>query len=265
MQAERPSDIMRRARAFADLHVREGAEELLEWHSTGKLRGGRVRELAVMYRPITDTDTIQFAEREFEKAALRACARTLDAAPSEPSADDLIERLRALSRCEHSDYTIGDEAADELARLRAEVAGSQDVMDDCDAEIERLGAEVEELRTERRNILQSACEATDEVARLRRMNEGMRQQHATDSMTLRNLCSERDMQRQRATTAERERDELRRRIAEAVVVQVDQIYPVSLHGIGAIDCVTIRLIGSDAKAVGGQRVALVRLDAEDRK
>lgn len=28
--------------------------------------------------------------------------------------DDLIERLRALSRHEHSDYSIGDEAADAL-------------------------------------------------------------------------------------------------------------------------------------------------------
>lgn len=73
------------------------------------------------------------------------------------------------------------------------------------------------------------------------------------------------LEQDRAETAERERDELRRRIAEAIVVQVDQIYPVSLHGIGAIDCVTIRLIGSDAKAVGGKRVALVVLDAEEAK
>ena len=36
--------------------------------------------------------------------------------------NDLIERLRALSRYEHSDYSIGDEAADalEAARVDAE-------------------------------------------------------------------------------------------------------------------------------------------------
>ena len=32
---------------------------------------------------------------------------------------DLISRLRALSRHEHDDLTIGDEAADEIERLRA--------------------------------------------------------------------------------------------------------------------------------------------------
>lgn len=37
-------------------------------------------------------------------------------------ADDLVQRLRALAKCEHSDNTIGDEAADEIERLRAELA-----------------------------------------------------------------------------------------------------------------------------------------------
>lgn len=36
--------------------------------------------------------------------------------------DDLIDRLRALSRHEHSDYSIGDEAATEIEALRAEVS-----------------------------------------------------------------------------------------------------------------------------------------------
>lgn len=35
--------------------------------------------------------------------------------------DDLLQRLRSLSRCEHSDLSIGDEAADEIERLRAQV------------------------------------------------------------------------------------------------------------------------------------------------
>jgi len=33
---------------------------------------------------------------------------------------DLIERLRALVRSEHSDFSIGDEAADEIERLTRE-------------------------------------------------------------------------------------------------------------------------------------------------
>jgi hypothetical protein len=32
--------------------------------------------------------------------------------------DTLIERLRALARAEHDDLSIGDEAADEIERLR---------------------------------------------------------------------------------------------------------------------------------------------------
>ena len=38
---------------------------------------------------------------------------------SEPNGEqsDLIQRLRALARCEHSDLSIGDEAADEIERL----------------------------------------------------------------------------------------------------------------------------------------------------
>lgn len=35
---------------------------------------------------------------------------------------DIAERLRALSRCEHDDLSIGVDAADELDRLRARVA-----------------------------------------------------------------------------------------------------------------------------------------------
>ena len=34
--------------------------------------------------------------------------------------NDLIDRLRALSRYEHSDYSIGDEAADELEAAHVE-------------------------------------------------------------------------------------------------------------------------------------------------
>jgi predicted RNA-binding Zn-ribbon protein involved in translation (DUF1610 family) len=36
-------------------------------------------------------------------------------------ADDLISRLRSMARAEHDDLSIGDEAADCIAKLRAEV------------------------------------------------------------------------------------------------------------------------------------------------
>ena len=40
---------------------------------------------------------------------------------------DLIDRLRALSRYAHDDKSIGDEAADEIERLRAKTAGIEEI------------------------------------------------------------------------------------------------------------------------------------------
>ena len=37
---------------------------------------------------------------------------------------DIVDRLRAMSRYEHSDLSIGDEAADEIERLRAYTAAA---------------------------------------------------------------------------------------------------------------------------------------------
>jgi hypothetical protein len=39
--------------------------------------------------------------------------------------NDLLERLRALSRHEHSDLSIGDEAADEITALRLQIAAHE--------------------------------------------------------------------------------------------------------------------------------------------
>jgi hypothetical protein len=47
------------------------------------------------------------------------------------------------------------------------------------------------------------------------------------------------------------------RVREAPVVQVEPPYTASMHGIGGIHCVTINVIGEDAIAIGGKRVALV--------
>lgn len=43
--------------------------------------------------------------------------------------DDLVQRLRALSRHEHSDLSIGDEAADAIERKGAEIAELRKVND----------------------------------------------------------------------------------------------------------------------------------------
>lgn len=45
--------------------------------------------------------------------------------PDNQNSSDIVERLRALSRCEHSDLSVGDEAAAEIVRLRGEVAAME--------------------------------------------------------------------------------------------------------------------------------------------
>ena len=72
--------------------------------------------------------------------------------------DDLVRLLREMAAFEHTDLSIAGDAADEIERLRAEVATLRD-----------------QLATER---------------------DGLREQHARDSAELRRLCAERDKLRQ---------------------------------------------------------------------
>jgi phosphoglycerate dehydrogenase-like enzyme len=58
--------------------------------------------------------------------------------------DSLVQRLRALSRVEHDDFTIGEEAADELERLQRENA-------ELHAEFTRVSEEIDTL--ERASVL----------------------------------------------------------------------------------------------------------------
>ena len=65
--------------------------------------------------------------------------------------DDLIERLHALSRYEHSDYSIGDEAATEIEALRAEVEQMTNMarMQAARADATERGARHHKTRAER--------------------------------------------------------------------------------------------------------------------
>ena len=40
--------------------------------------------------------------------------------------DDLVERCRSLARCEHSDLSIGDEAADAIEALQRQLGEARD-------------------------------------------------------------------------------------------------------------------------------------------
>lgn len=52
-------------------------------------------------------------------------------AAAEPPLDCLVGRLRAMARYEHDDLSIGDDAADEIERLRDWIRHDSEVNDTC--------------------------------------------------------------------------------------------------------------------------------------
>ena len=80
---------------------------------------------------------------------------------------DLTDRLRALSRMEHSDHTIGNEAADEIDRLSAEnmrLKTSWSTMAKVGSETADLN---DKLAAERDHAVEQAAKNADEVLALR--------------------------------------------------------------------------------------------------
>ncbi len=140
---------------------------------------------------------------------------------------DILGRdgVREIGLDPDSDSDVFKEAADELARLRAEVGE----LDDMRMQLAGLTAiyENQTAYTIAHGGRGIAC------------NDAMRQAYSD--------------QKVRAETAERERDELRRRIAEAEVVTI-QSMPSSAFGVFVL-----------APEWVGKHVALVVLDAEEAK
>ena len=61
--------------------------------------------------------------------------------------NDIVNRLRALSRCEHSDLSIGDEAAAEIVRLRGEAESMEQMARMQAARADAAEREVTHLRS----------------------------------------------------------------------------------------------------------------------
>lgn len=67
-----------KAYAFVEDHLPECAGELLEWHDTGELVSGHVRELARLCAPwSTQAQALHMAERLVNHTALRKAAGLL--------------------------------------------------------------------------------------------------------------------------------------------------------------------------------------------
>lgn len=61
--------------------------------------------------------------------------------PTQSPDDELVRRARALSRCEHSDLSIGDELADRIEALTRELADKKDALARVSAVCHKRGEE----------------------------------------------------------------------------------------------------------------------------
>jgi hypothetical protein len=88
---------------------------------------------------------------------------------------DLIERLRALSRHEHDDLSLGDEAADEIERLQSGLARHVDRVCTLTAERDALRARIEgALSAEHEALVIRLGEVTEKLEASKRDARGER-------------------------------------------------------------------------------------------
>lgn len=72
MSLSDPIIVRNQARAFANSHAKALASELIQWQDTGLLIDGRMRELAVIWSAVDDSNTLSLAENTATRAALDA-------------------------------------------------------------------------------------------------------------------------------------------------------------------------------------------------
>lgn len=80
MDAKELNAIREHANAFAKEHCVVLARELIEWHDTGLLRTGKLRELARIWSPVDGANSLKLAENNVNRAALENAALPSDAA-----------------------------------------------------------------------------------------------------------------------------------------------------------------------------------------
>ncbi len=72
MSLSDPITVRNKARAFANTHAKALASELIQWQDTGLLIDGRLRELAVIWATVDDSNSLSLAENTATRAALDA-------------------------------------------------------------------------------------------------------------------------------------------------------------------------------------------------
>lgn len=72
MSLSDPITVRNQARAFANVHAKALAGELIQWQDTGLLIDGRLRELAAIWVTADDSNSLSLAEHTATRAALEA-------------------------------------------------------------------------------------------------------------------------------------------------------------------------------------------------
>lgn len=68
------AEVLAQAKAWAQVHVVELAQEIIEWQESGLLRDGLLRELGLMCKPLDERGYLRIAESIATREALKIVA-----------------------------------------------------------------------------------------------------------------------------------------------------------------------------------------------
>lgn len=108
------------AKDHAAQHLVECAVEVVEWQDTGILKPGRVREVAAMIEPVSETShgALASAEMFVERAALEAVIRSA-AVPDDAEVDVRIDAVLRASGSALHHYSMAKTREDMRVAMRA--------------------------------------------------------------------------------------------------------------------------------------------------
>lgn len=93
--------VMESAKAHANLHLKQGCQELVTWDTTGVLPGGVVRETAEILNDPFGDDALKLAERIYERAAIRCVAEGMQPPVIQAALQQAYNKLWGGCLCGH--------------------------------------------------------------------------------------------------------------------------------------------------------------------
>ncbi|KVP90741.1 hypothetical protein WJ95_09570 [Burkholderia ubonensis] len=125
--------------AYANKHVNELAEEILEWKDTSVLRQGRLRDLAKIVSLINGRTSLELAKSLAERAALEQAGRR-----TTPDRDAIIEECaRAIDKIARANPCLNDK--DLLRNAIKAIRALKTTPTAAEAVLDRLAENAQEL------------------------------------------------------------------------------------------------------------------------